>query len=583
MSGDFAKVKSAASILDVVGRYLNVEQQGRRYVCLCPFHEDHRPSLEISPHRGAGVWRCWACGAGGDVIDFVEAYERISRRDALYVVAEIAGVDVESDDGRSSRFDVINTLQWAAKLFAGHLSRNPAIQRYVRSRGITDDSVETYGLGYCDIAQGWLLAQGERHGVSQDVLKQSGLLAEIEGRCYSRFRGRLMFPIRDLLGRVVGFSARSLPQLEGQAKEAGRSIGKYINSPASDVFDKSRVLYGVDVARKEARKRGWIVVAEGQIDVIALHQAGVPNATATLGTSLTSSHVGELRRLADRTVLAFDGDKAGEKAARKSLPLFLSHEIDLRIAPFPGGKDPADVAAECAEDARAIIETAEDPLGYLLARCPKDFSNPEAIRVAIDDIASVIAGIPTTTPTINIKIASAVSTLAERFRVDAAVVKRRINEIRRGAKPALKPPAQGQEPKLDRYIVKCSLIFDGFACKLLTRLTMTDVVDGPLRRILSVCYDACAAGKPSTFEHISELLTSQDRAYAASLVAEPTVCLPEEILYRVECKLWKDGMDRIDQAILEADDESEKQALRDERFRMAVAKPPMPEIRIDED
>ena len=583
MSGDFAKVKAAASILDVIGKYLHVERQGSGYVCLCPFHEDHRPSMNIAPHRGAGVWRCWACGAGGDVIDFVEAYERISRRDALSVVADLAGVELSGDDGRSSRFDVLKALEWAAKLFSWHLSRHPDIQRYVRSRGITDNSVEVYGLGYCDIAHGWLPLQGERHGVSPEVMKQAGLTTEVDGRSYSRFRGRLMFPIRDLLGRVVGFSARSMPQLEEQARNANRSIGKYINSPSSDVFDKSRTLYGVDVARHEARKRGWIVVAEGQIDVIALHQAGVPNVTATLGTSLTSSHVGELRRLADRTVLAFDGDRAGEAAARKALPLFLSHEIDLRIAPFPSGKDPADVAAENAEDARYIIETAEDPLGYLLARCPRDVSNPEAARLAIDDIAAVIAGIPATTPTIGIKIASAVSNLAERFRVNPSVVKRRINEIRRGVKAEPKPAPPDPSPKLDRYIVRCSLLHDGFACRLLTKMMLTDVADGPLRRILSVCYDACAVGKTSTFEAISESLTPQDRAYAASLVGEPIACSPDEVLYRVEQRLWKDGMDRIDQAIRESEDDSEKKALKDERIRMAAAKPPMPEVQLEDD
>ncbi len=227
-------------------------------------------------------------------------------------------------------------------------------------RGLTQASVDRFRLGYAPTARGWLLGLARRQGFSMDVLEQSGLASrgsEAAGPLRERFRGRLIFPIHDDRGRAVGFGGRILPEAERAIEARGRHVAKYLNTPETALFHKRTLLYAADLALGASRQTGWVAVVEGYTDVIAAHQVGLANVVGTLGTALGEDHLRGLRRLAERVVLVFDGDEAGQSAADRSLELFLGHELDLRVLTLPANLDPCDfLLKEGAGAFRSLVE-----------------------------------------------------------------------------------------------------------------------------------------------------------------------------------------------------------------------------------
>ncbi|WP_339093835.1 DNA primase [Deinococcus sp. VB343] len=325
-------VRARLSIADVVGEYVHLSPAGKgRLKGLCPFHKEKTPSFQVDTEKG--YYHCFGCKASGDVFSFVQQVENLSFGDALRKLADRAGLEIEVKYGEKTSRDIYEVNAFALDYFRSHLSG--AALDYLRGRGLTDETISAFELGYAP--EGWdgLLKLARTKGLSERQLLEAGLLIENpeNGRVYDRFRGRVMFPIRDHLGRLVGFGGRVLDD----------SKPKYLNTPETDAFKKGELLYGLDKARLGLSGGAELVVVEGYMDVIAMHQHGFTGAVASLGTALTAEHATLLERLgAQSIVLMFDQDAAGLKATLAGLDQVIGARFRVRATSVPSGKDPAD-------------------------------------------------------------------------------------------------------------------------------------------------------------------------------------------------------------------------------------------------
>ena len=360
-----SRIQQANDIVDVISEHMNLEKKGKEMVGLCPFHTDHKPSLCINPDKQ--IFKCFACGAGGDVLKFVQMKENLTFPQAVERLAHRAGIEIEparrqQDASQGNQLDpaIVEKLNtWALKQWTANLwdaQKGAAAREYLAKRQITEEMAKKWRLGLAIDAWDDLTKQAAAKKIANKYLVGGGLAVEKErGGCYDKFRNRLMFPIIDVTGRVIGFGGRTL----------GDDPAKYMNSPATALFDKSNSLYGLYQAREAISLSGTAVVAEGYTDVMMAHQFGIANVVAALGTSLTDGHVRILRRYAKRIVLLFDSDVAGKAAANRALEVCLGQKIDVRLAFAPEGKDPCDYLLEAGADAfRNVIEASEDVLEF---------------------------------------------------------------------------------------------------------------------------------------------------------------------------------------------------------------------------
>ena len=344
-----SEVRAASDIVDVVSDYVRLKKKGSNFFGLCPFHQEKTPSFSVNPELG--IFKCFGCGAGGDVFRFVREVEGMSFPEAVRTLAEKAGIELPEEGAASrERADameaVYGALRFAARFFHAQLTRTDSGQKalaYMQRRGYSNAMIREFGVGYAP--DGWdrLLKEAEAKHISAETLEQAGLVIPHksgEGH-YDRYRDRVMFPIFSHMGKVLGFGGRVLDDAAG---EQGNPQPKYINSPETLVYDKRRVLYGLHQARQIIREQEEAVLVEGYTDVMSLYQAGVRNAVASCGTSLTREQVQLLHRYAQRIVLVFDADGAGEKAARRAIDLVLAEGMSVYVVELPAGEDPDSIA-----------------------------------------------------------------------------------------------------------------------------------------------------------------------------------------------------------------------------------------------
>jgi DNA primase len=617
-----AAIKSAVDIVALVGEYLPLHRAGSKFKALCPFHNDHNPSLELNPERQS--FKCWSCGAGGDVFDFVKDYERVDFREAIRMLADRAGIALDNPPGGASRGpskgDLMAVNAWAEAEFAAALSGSAEALSYVDRRGIGRDSVAKFRLGYAPPGRDWLTGRARRKGFSIELLEKAGLVArpqDAPGQVRERFRGRLMFPIHDPRGRTLGFGGRILPEAEKAMAEAGRNVAKYLNSPETALFQKRRVLYAADLARNAAREAGWVAVVEGYTDVIAAHQVGLANVVGTLGTALGDDHVLALRRLADRVVLVFDGDEAGQAAADRSLEIFLGHEVDVRVLSLPSNLDPCDfLLKEGAGAFRALVEKAVDPLSFALRRAEArfDLDSLEDSRRAAEWVLAILARVPVTNRAgLDVKVGKALDALSQRLRVPVATLDRRLKQMRRAASrpaprerpavadgteaaaveaPAAPPVRPSDLDPVDRELIQVVLNEPAAVRRLISRVAVSSIRDAPLRMILQASYDLYSEGEPPTFERVALRLADPGvRALAAGLLlsiepgplnedTKPPAPWPERlagVLAKLDRRDREDRLREVEAALRETDavnDPDGYRALRYERFKLLMNQRP---------
>jgi len=390
------QVQQATDIVDLLGEQLALKPKGREFVALCPFHDDHRPSMAVVPSKQ--IFKCFVCGAGGDVFSWMMRYHQMTFPEALKFLAERANIKLQPRQARpsmsgpaeasgdpdqpSDKDRLAQANRQAIEYFQQQLTHS-AIGKlprdYMQKRGINAAMIEAFQLGYAPDEWDALTKHVEARRWDRHAFELAGLVSPRNGGdgYFDKLRHRLIFPICDALGRPIAFGGRVLPD----SKREDRSDAKYLNSPETLLFHKSSTLYGLHLAKKSIIDSRTAVIVEGYTDVIACHQAGATNAVATLGTALTPQHATALRRFADRVVLVFDGDTAGQKAADRATEVFMTGGLDVGIAVLPGGKDPDELLA--TPDGKAtwdrLIDNADDALLYQFERVRSEIDDEKTV------------------------------------------------------------------------------------------------------------------------------------------------------------------------------------------------------------
>ena len=569
-------IKRAVDIVALVGEYRPLRRVGTKYKALCPFHDDHNPSLELNPDRQS--YKCWSCGAGGDIFDFVQKIEHIEFPEALRMLADRAGVVLESQPITSTsrgplKSDLLEVNAWAEEAYAKSLSGSKEALDYLDGRGLSRASVERFRLGYAPVARSWLLDQARRHRIKMDAIEQAGLVTssvESPGLLRERFRGRLMFPIHDDRGRTIGFGGRILPEVERAIVAQGRQVAKYLNTPETELFHKRTILYAADLARNAARDAGWVAVVEGYTDVIAAHQVGLYNVVGTLGTALGEDHLRVLRRLSDRrVVLVFDGDEAGRSAADRALELFLASEVDLRVLTLPVGQDPCDyLLMEGADAFRQLAENAPDALAYLVKRASArfDLDSVEGSRRAAEWVFGIVNQVPQMHHLgLEVKKAKVLDTLSHRLRIAPEALNDLLQRLPRPASAsgrtgapvsvqgrpadgvaAITPIRQSELDREDLELIQIVLSEPTALTLLIPPVAVDSLKDASLRTILQACYDLQRDGLSPSYDNLMVRLDDPSiRELVASLIAPMALSTPDPgpVTSRVQLAPWKERLE----------------------------------------
>jgi DNA primase len=386
---DIDRVRERTDLVELAQEVTKVKRSGRSVMAICPFHQEKTPSLSIDAARG--LYHCFGCGRSGDVFGWVQETQNVGFSDALELLARRAGVTLTQDPDAAKRRDrrerLVDAVDRAANFYQDRLKSSDDAgyaRGYLRSRGYEADIVDRFVIGYSPSQWDLLVTHLREAGIKDEAMLGAGLASRSKrGNLVDRFRDRLMFPIYDVRGDAVGFGARIL---EGDGP-------KYLNSPETPIYHKSRLLYGLNWAKSEIVRSDESVVVEGYTDVIAMHIAGLPIAVATCGTALGEDHLDLLRRFSNRVVLAFDADEAGAGAADRGFDRSVPGDLDLRVAALPPGRDPADLVSE--GDATTVEKAVADSVPLLQFRIERelagfDLTEPEARARAVGTAARLI-------------------------------------------------------------------------------------------------------------------------------------------------------------------------------------------------
>ncbi len=542
------QIKAACDIADVVGGYLTLVPAGPVFKAICPFHTDSRPSLDVDSRRQR--YKCWSCGAHGDVFSFVEHMEKVGFREAREILAKKAGIklDEQPSPQDQARSRLLGVMRWAAEQYQRCLLDDPlggAAVTYLAGRKLSGKTVRDFGLGFAPLAGDWLLHRAGVDRVPVELLVEVGLLgARMEGRGqYDRFRDRVMFPIRDVQGRAIGFGGRIMPESPLLPRAP-----KYYNSTETPLFSKSDVLYGLDLARHAGHAAGYLAVVEGYTDVMMAHQCGVPQVVATMGTALNARHVAQLRRYAPKVVLVYDADAGGMTGVDRALELFVSESVELAVATLPDGLDPCDllVRPEGVVTFNKVLAGAEDALDFAFRRLLGDTGSPsvEVSRGVLDRILGVMVksaswntkgAYPTEQ---RVKQELIMTRLSSRLGLKLETVWARLGELkleyrrheaeqaRRAAPPMVQASAArvtapaakrtGPAEACEKQLIELLLADPGLVPKAAFAVTPDEITHTGLRRILGEMYAVQAAGAVPDLDALRERLADRPDLYDAA-------------------------------------------------------------------
>ncbi len=361
------QVKENLSITDVVSTYIRLEKSGAQFRARCPFHNERTPSFYVSPERKS--FHCFGCQTHGDIFTFVEKIENIPFIEALKILADRAGVSLQNSEKNKEDTRLITLLKDATEHFEKNLKSSPEARQYVMERGLTDETLSTFHVGYAKNEWRDLFMFLAQKGYQPEEMVEAGVMIEAKddnGKTkgwYDRFRGRVMFPIRNVSGATVGYSGRIMPSLVDPTV----AQGKYVNTPETALYHKSKILFGYDTAKKIMAEKKSVVVVEGQMDLCMSYQAGVRNTVAVSGTAFTDEHIHIIKRFCDTVILSFDMDDAGQNALKKTALLCLLGGLDVYVVQDIGMKDPADLIKEdsskwvhAVEKKKHVVEVLTD-------------------------------------------------------------------------------------------------------------------------------------------------------------------------------------------------------------------------------
>lgn len=376
MSSTVEQIKERLSIVDVVSSYIKLERAGGNFKAKCPFHNEKTPSFFVSPLRE--TFHCFGCNSGGDIFTFVAEFEGLDFKGALKVLADRAHVELVSEDPRlkNEKDAIYSILEKAASFWEQNLSQNSGAFSYLKNRGLKDETIGDFRIGFADDSFTSLVSFLKKSGFKEDIMVKAGLAISSPKGLYDRFRSRIMFPITDSAGRVIAFSGRIF------GKEDDK-MGKYVNSPETVLYGKSKTLYGFDKAKTEIRKNNSCVLVEGQMDLIMSHQAGFKNTVAISGTALTDFHLNMISRLSSNITIALDADPAGLSASKRSAEMALEAGLEVKIAEIPEGFDPADLILKNQSEWTEKISKAKHAIQFYIDRIISSGGEDRKIKMEI--------------------------------------------------------------------------------------------------------------------------------------------------------------------------------------------------------
>jgi DNA primase len=518
------QVRQAIDIVDLVGSYVQLRRQGRNYVGLCPWHDDSRPSLQVNPERQS--FKCWVCDYGGDVFSFVMRTEGLEFREALELLAERAGINLRPptqhpsepgnlsapSDPAADKRTLYRVIAWAEVQFHRCLLQSPEAEpgrAYLTERGISKETIDRFHLGFAPNRWDWLLKQAHSSEWTPAILERAGLVRRSERRgsspqfpgYYDWFRGRVMFSIRDTRSRPIAFGGRVLPQL------AEEHAAKYINSPETPLFSKSRELYALDVAREQFKNEGGAIVMEGYTDVLMAHQHGIANCVAVLGTALGERHLQLLHRSnAERVTLVLDGDAAGRRRTNEILDallaLFEKKEVNLQILTLPDGYDPCDfIATHGSDPFRALIAQAVDPLEHKFRSVTNGLDTLTDTHRASQAAEQLLATLAQLRPAAGgassatlLREEQMLSRIARRFHLAEETLRTRLGALRREsrgrqrvAKENTQPTRLASLPAWDRDLLELILAEPALIARVDGTIAPEDFSSAAAREIFVAC------------------------------------------------------------------------------------------------
>jgi DNA primase len=491
------EVRRATDVVALVQRYLPLRRSGRSFSACCPFHQERTPSFHVWTESQR--WKCFSCGRSGDAFSFVMEKEGVEFPEALRMLARDAGIEIDRPDPAAAaaardKEAAYAACEWACRWFEGNLRGSPGAD-YLKGRGLTGATAKEWRLGWAPSGWDGLLRAAREAGIGTAALEAAGLvLPRKQGDgFYDRFRERAMFPIADVRGRVVGFGARTLADEEP----------KYLNTPETALFQKGRLLFGLDRAREEAMRTRALCVMEGYTDVLMAHQHGLRNAVAGLGTAFTPHHASLMRRFADRVVLVYDADRAGRSAAGRALEVLLEEDLDARVAVLPEGKDPCELLVlRGPEPLRAALEGAREVFEHLLSETAArhDLRSVAGRAAAADEMLRAVLPVPN-----GVKRDLMVGRIGGTFGFSEERVRQRARELAAasaprapreggtaGAAPAAPAPPGGQAR--ERLLLEAALAGPGLAARLAAEAPDGTFASASLSRIAMAVRETAREG-----------------------------------------------------------------------------------------
>lgn len=430
------EIKQKLDVVEIIGEYVRLTKSGRNHKGLCPFHAEKSPSFMVSQDKQ--MWHCFGCAKGGDIFSFVQDIEGLDFPETLRLLAQKAGVTLRRANPawESKKTKLLDMLRLAADFYHIALAKSHEGERarqYLNGRFLTATTIERWHLGYASEQWDTLLTFLKRKGFTPQDMDSVGLVVRREQGTgyYDRFRGRIIFPISDIHGQVIGFGGRIV--------DAAAHTAKYINSPQTSIYNKSEVLYGIDQAKESIRKQNTVIVVEGYMDVIGCHQAGFTNVVATSGTALTDTQVKILKRYAPTVILSFDQDPAGEAAAWRGIEVALAVQLNVRVLTVPFGKDPDEA---CHQDPAAFaqaIKHAQPVMDYYFSSALKrvDAKSVEGKKSLVQTLLPLISRLPDTVEQVHY-----VQKLADMIRVPEDVLRQKLRSLQKPATTPRHQPAQ---------------------------------------------------------------------------------------------------------------------------------------------
>lgn len=540
---DKERVRQATDIVDLIGSYMPLRRAGAGFQAICPWHDDTKPSLNVNPARQS--WKCWVCNIGGDVFSFVMQREGINFREALEMLADRAGIVLRQGGPQhkakpgspGDKKTLYSACAWAEQQFRDCLWKSPEAQvarRYFADRGVNEDTLKTFHIGFAPNGWQWLLDRSRSTPYSPAVLEAAWLIGKGQsGKYYDRFRGRVIFPIRDPQSRPIAFGGRILPEF------ADERSAKYVNSGETRLYSKSDQLYALDLAKDPIRKAKNAVVVEGYTDVNMAHQFGLRNVVACCGTALGERHIRLLKRHTDAITLVLDGDEAGQTRTNEILELFVASEMDLRILTLPKGLDPCDFLLQRgAEEMRRALNGALDAFEHAIETRTRGVDllrDTHRANQALEQLLAIISKAPKlTTATSSSRVVrerQIIARLSREFRLDEQVLRTRIAELRR-ATPVRRPQEKQVVPRslsprdldpCDAELLELLTQHPELAATVFEEVAATELTNDSSRVIYEKYQVVLKQGEPVEFTRIlTELEDPQLKSLLVSLDEQAT-------------------------------------------------------------